>query len=70
MLSTRLGRIVQFLFACGLLVTAFMVLRLHRVQAADLGPTVDPERAAQTYVQRIDATENLLETGELEVSNR
>jgi len=70
MLSTRLGRLVQFLFACGILVTALLMVRLHRVQAVDLGPTIDPERAARTYVDRIDATEMLLETGKLEVSGR
>jgi hypothetical protein len=70
MLSTRLGRLMQFLFACGILVTAFMMLRLHRVEAADLGPTVDPERATQTYVERIDATEMLLQTEQLEISGQ
>ncbi len=70
MLSTRLGRIVQFLFACGILMTAMLMLRIHRAQAEVLGPAIDPERATRTYIERMDATERMLESGQLEVSGR
>ncbi len=70
MVNIRLGRFVYMLLAGTFLVGAFLLLRLQRVEAKDLVPTVNPEQAGEIYHERMEATERLLETDRLEVTNQ
>jgi hypothetical protein len=65
-----IGRMVQVLLGCGLIVTAVVLVRMHRVPGMKTRPNVIERAAGRTYKQRINATETLLKFNTLELSSK
>lgn len=66
MASSRLGWLVSILIGCVLVTGVVLAFRVSRIQNRDFAPQVVPEDAGRIYQQRMQATEILLEGGDLE----
>jgi len=64
--NTRLSFIVQFLFGLGMLVAAALMIRVHRLEANDVLPGINPDTAGTIYHDRMEATETMLANGVLQ----
>ncbi len=67
MLNTRLGRFLHFVLGCALVATALVFLWMHQAKATVQVPTVDPKQAGETYEKRMQATDELLQYGRLDL---
>ncbi|MEO0081117.1 MAG: hypothetical protein ABIL25_02345 [candidate division WOR-3 bacterium] len=65
MRSTRLDLFIQFLLGVGLIVSGILLIRVNRTAAA-FGSGIDPVTAGKIYHARMEATETLLSSGELD----
>jgi hypothetical protein len=65
MIQIQVGRIVQMLLGCALIVGSLLALRLHEVSTRDVGVVVRPDLAIRTYQRRVLATQALLRTEQL-----
>jgi hypothetical protein len=59
-MSTRLARMIEFVIGCGLLLSALLALRVHRVSAAADTSAIRPDNVAAGCQERQAQTRALL----------
>ena len=57
---------MYLLLLAALVVVVVVALQLGRLEAVDLKPGISPTHAAETYQQRMEATERVMEAGDIE----
>jgi hypothetical protein len=64
-LSRGIGRVFQVLLFFGVVVSAYFVWRMTKVEPGSMAPSTDLRKAVDTYQQRMRQTERILKTDRL-----
>jgi hypothetical protein len=67
-LVERAHRAIQMVLGIWIVVAAVMLVRLHSVNLDELTPAYDSTEAAENYKSRMEATQTIIQTGNLTIN--